>query len=233
MSSSVYRWASLGCGVLVALTTAYAAEPVFWRTTTQDDFLRGEVENIAISGNGEIQLSASPEIIYNTDTPFIWSLAVSDNAVWMGSGGVGAITRHQSADSVETLFTTDNLNVQSITLDGNGGVYAGLMPDGTVIALTSDGNSRTLFEPEESYIWALTTNEAQDLFVGTGNPGQCWARPLDSLAAVCLLQTAVLHLSGAGGAGDQVRHRRPGRRQHHLQHGLPAPAGGQGHEPHR
>ncbi len=174
MSSSVYRWASLGCGVLVALTTAYAAEPVFWRTTTQDDFLRGEGENIAISENGEIQLSASPEIIYNTDTPFIWSLAVSDNAVWMGSGGAGAITRHQSADSVETLFTTDNLNVQSITLDGNGGVYAGLMPDGTVIALTSDGNSRTLFEPEESYIWALTTNEAQDLFVGTGNPGRIY-----------------------------------------------------------
>ena len=162
------------CVIAVALTTVHAAEPVFWRTTTQNDFLRGDGENIAVSADGEILLSGSPEMVYNPDTPFIWSLAVSADAVWMGTGTAGAITRHGTDGNVETLFTTQNFNVQSLTPDGNGGVYAGLMPDGNVISIAPDGSNRTLFEPDERYIWALTTNETGDLFVGTGNPGRVY-----------------------------------------------------------
>ena len=92
MTNTLVRSCSLWL-IAVALTTVYAAEPVFWRTTTQNDFLRGDGENIAVSAGGDILLSASPETIYNSDTPFIWSLAVSADAVWIGTGSAGTITR--------------------------------------------------------------------------------------------------------------------------------------------
>ena len=176
MTNTLVRSCSL-CLIAVALTTVYAAEPVFWRTTTQNDFLRGDGENIAVSAGGDILLSASPETIYNSDTPFIWSLAVSADAVWIGTGSAGTITRHGTDGNVETLLATQNFNVQSLTPDGNGGIYAGLMPDGNVISIAPDGSSLTLFEPDEGYIWALTTNEMRDLFVGTGNPGRIYRIP--------------------------------------------------------
>ena len=71
----------------------HGASPIFWLVSTQDDFLRGETENISVDAAGQILLGPSIESIYDTSEPFICSLTTDIDAIWIGSGPNGAVTR--------------------------------------------------------------------------------------------------------------------------------------------
>ncbi len=152
----------------------HGASPIFWLVSTQDDFLRGETENISVDAAGQILLGPSIESIYDTSEPFIWSLTTDIDAIWIGSGPNGAVTRIARNNGEVDGFVLDTLSVYALASDGQGGVFAATGPDGEVFSIDSDGNVRTIFDPDEPYIWSLATDPSGSLYVGTGNPGRVY-----------------------------------------------------------
>ena len=124
----------------------HGASPVFWLVSTQDDFLRGEPQNISVDATGQILLGPSIESIYDTTEPFIWSLATDGDAVWIGSGPKGAVTRIARDDGEVTSFDLDTLSVYALAIDGQGGVFAATGPDGKVFGIDADRNVRVVFD---------------------------------------------------------------------------------------
>ena len=65
----------LGCAA-VALAVG-AASPSFWQTATEADFLRGEVENLAIDPFGRLTLGPTASPLYEASAPFLWTTATA------------------------------------------------------------------------------------------------------------------------------------------------------------
>ncbi len=179
---------------LIFLSAApQGTSPVFWLVSSQDDFLRGETHDISIDAAGKILLGPSTESIYDTTEPFIWSLASDVDAVWIGSGPNGAVTRIARTDGETNHYDLDTLSVYALAADGQGGIFAATGPGGDVYNIDSDGNVRVVFEPDESYIWSLATDPSGALYVGTGNPGRIY-RVSPGGGDELFYETAALHV---------------------------------------
>lgn len=171
----------------------HGASPVFWLVSTQDDFLRGETQNISVDATGQILLGPNIELIYDTTEPFIWSLATDGDAVWIGSGPKGAVTRIARDDDEVTSFELDTLSVYALATDGQGGVFAATGPDGKVFGIDTDRNVRVVFDPDEPYIWSLATDASGTLYVGTGNPGRVYGITPEGNAEL-FYETSAVHV---------------------------------------
>src|SRR5207247_6018033 len=68
--------ARLTAAAFIALMIApiYASSPKFFQASTEADFLKGELENLALDTGGELVLGPSTELIYETSAPFLWSM---------------------------------------------------------------------------------------------------------------------------------------------------------------
>ena len=171
----------------------HGASPVFWLVSTQDDFLRGETQNISVDATGQILLGPSIESIYDTTEPFIWSLATDGDAVWVGSGPKGAVTRIARDDGEVTSFDLDTLSVYALTTDRQGGIFAATGPDGKVFGIDRERNVRVVFDPDEPYIWSLATDASGTLYVGTGNPGRVYGVTPEGNAEL-FYETSAVHV---------------------------------------
>ena len=53
----------------------------------------------------------------------------------------------------------------------HGGLYVASSPDGKIYSVAADGSSKTLFDPEDKYIWALASDASGTLYAATGDKG--------------------------------------------------------------
>src|SRR5690349_3913152 len=80
----------LGCAMVAAAVNA--ASPGFWQTATEADFLRGEVENLAIDPFGRLTLGPTASPLYESSAPFLWATATTpDGTLYVGSGNEGQV----------------------------------------------------------------------------------------------------------------------------------------------
>ncbi len=206
----------------IAIVSVRAASPMFWRVSTQAEFLRGDAENVSVVADGRLLLGPNAETVHEIAAPFVWSLVVGPDAVWIGSGDDGVVSRITPDGDVAIEYDVDALNVYALAVNGTDGVFAGTAPDGTVVAIDSDGATRELFNPEEPYIWALATAADGTLYVGTGNPGRIYRIPRgpagpSGAEATLLYDTGATHvralvvdsdggvIAGTSGPGHVVR----------------------------
>src|ERR1700720_3783359 len=78
--------------VLFTLVLLQASSPRLFQTSTQADFLKGEVENLSIDSRGQLVLGPATELIYETSAPFLWSmLAAPDGTLFVGTGNEGKV----------------------------------------------------------------------------------------------------------------------------------------------
>jgi hypothetical protein len=149
-----------------------AAAPTFWTVGTQADFLKGDVENLSIDGDGRVLLGPSASLVAETAAPFLWTLhAGSDGTIWAGSGNEGKLLRVGKDGKLTTVFDAGELEVHAVAMAPNGGMYVGTSPDGRVYHVSADGSSRTFFDPEDKYIWSLAVDRAGNVFAATGDKG--------------------------------------------------------------
>src|SRR6185295_17874411 len=99
--------ARLMAAALIALMIApiHASSPKFFQVSTEADFLKGELENLAIDASGQLVLGPSTELIYETSAPFLWSmLAVSDGTLFVGTGNEGKVFRIDAQGNGSLFF---------------------------------------------------------------------------------------------------------------------------------
>ena len=186
-ASARFRWGLTALAVPLLVVLGQSASPVFWRVSTQADFLRGEVDDVSVDTIGRVLLGPEMETLYETTAPFLWSADAVNGRLWVGSGNDGKVFLIESDGSGREVFDANELNVHAISATVEG-AYVGTSPDGAVYRVTDDGSAQVVFDPDEQYIWALATGpsspDGQPLYVATGSPGRVYRIAPDGTATL-------------------------------------------------
>jgi len=162
--------------VLVAsgIAILYSASPVFWRVSTQTEFLEGEVNEISIDDQGQITLGPESELLYETTEPFVWSIDGSGDALWIGSGASGKVFRIETTTgTAEMVFQAQEQNIHAVAADGGRESLVGTSPNGAVYRV-GPNEAELLFDPDDRYIWAIEPYLDDSFLVATGNSGKIY-----------------------------------------------------------
>jgi hypothetical protein len=158
----------------VLLTTQYlfAVAPQFWRSTTAEDFLAGEIEGFAITSRGELRPAPAMRKVASFTDPFVLSQTSAPNGDrYFGTGNDGKVYRLRGVE-LKLLFTAPEPEVYAVTF-ANGGLFVGTSPNGKVYRVNPDSGQHTVFfDPEQAYIWSLLPLSGGDLAVATGVDGK-------------------------------------------------------------
>ena len=157
---------------LLITTSLFAVAPQYWRVTSAEDFLAGEVEGFAITTRGELRLAPAVRKVAAFTDPFVLSQTAAPNGDrFFGTGNDGKIYRLRGAD-LKLLVTAPEPEIYAIAFK-DGAVYAGSSPNGKVYRIDPESGAQTVFfDPKQAYIWALQPLRNGDLAVGTGVEGQ-------------------------------------------------------------
>ena len=204
---------------LVAL--GHAAAPMFWRVSTQEEFLRGEVDQVSVDADGQLVLGPSTELVYETTAPFLWSVTRVGQSLWIGSGSDGKVFRVAQDGTTTTVYDAAEQNIHAVAPSGADAAYIGTSPDGAVVRVTPDA-AETVFDPDEKYIWAIAVADDGTVFVATGDRGRIYQIPPDGESTL-FYDTEATHvlalafdsnghvLAGTGAPGQVFRITRDGR----------------------
>jgi len=156
----------------LALLPLHASTPKFFQAATQNDFLKGDVENLSIDSHGQLTLGPATELVYETSAPFLWSMvAAPDGTLFIGTGNEGKVFRVDPQGKGSLLFDSTELEAHALALAPGGGVYVGTSPDGRIYKVDRSGAATTLFDGDDKYIWALAVDGKGNVFAGTGDKG--------------------------------------------------------------
>jgi sugar lactone lactonase YvrE len=200
-----------------------AAAPAFWRVSTQQELLRGEVENLSIDADGRLLLGPATEVVYEATAPFLWALVEDVNgAVWAGSGNDGRLFRVDRDGTATEVFDAAELEIHALAVGPGNVLYGATSPDGRIYRVPSGGSASPFADPDEKYIWALAVDRDGTLYAGTGDRGRIYRIRGDGTAEL-FYETKATHvlalafdrdgrlLAGTGSPGQVFRIDREGR----------------------
>ena len=168
----------IGASAAVLLTASAllsASAPTFWTVATQTDFLKGEVENLSIDGDGRVFLGPATSQVAETSAPFLWTLlAGADGTLWAGTGNEGQVLKIGRDGRTSTFFDAQEMEVHAIAPAPGGGLYVATSPDGKIYRVAADGTAKTFFDPDDKYIWALAVAPDGAVFAATGEKGNIY-----------------------------------------------------------
>jgi hypothetical protein len=162
---------------LSALATGFAVETHFWQHGDRADFESGTLKNLSLRADGRIFLAPQFSEIFDSSTPYLWTLAIdSKGNLYTAGGGTGSGTAKifviDRAGKSRPFAELDGLEIHAIVLDGKDGVYAATDPDGKVYKIGSDGKPKLFYDPHQKYIWSMAFASNGDLFLATGDQGE-------------------------------------------------------------
>ena len=149
-----------------------ATRPARWTTSTQAQFLEGELKGVSVTSDGTLVLAPALKPVTDTGEAYIYA-AVTDGGgnLYLGSGNNGKIFRITPAGE-QTLWTTmEQPSVYALAVDSQNRVYAASGPDAKVYRLDSQGQPELFFDPHQKYVWSLSVDTTNNLLVGTGPKG--------------------------------------------------------------
>ncbi|HEV8347168.1 MAG TPA: hypothetical protein VGQ16_11365 [Vicinamibacterales bacterium] len=156
----------------LAVVSVHASSPKFFQAATQNDFLKGDVDNLSIDNNGQLTLGPATELVFETAAPFLWSMiAQPDGTLFIGTGNEGKVFRVDPQGNGSMFFDSTELEVHALAPAPNGGIYVGTSPDGKIYKVDRNGTSSTFFDSGDKYIWALAVDAKGNVFAGTGDKG--------------------------------------------------------------
>jgi sugar lactone lactonase YvrE len=156
----------------VSVLPLQASSPKFFQAATQNEFLKGDVENLSIDANGQLTLGPVTDVVYETSAPFLWSMiSAPDGTLFVGTGNEGKVFRIDPQGKGSVFFDSTELEAHALALAPNGGLYVGTSPDGRIYKVDRNGQSTPFFSGDDKYIWALASDATGNVFAGTGDKG--------------------------------------------------------------
>ena len=94
-----------------------ASSPKFFQAATQADFLKGEVEGLAIDNRGRLTLGPATDLVYETASPFLWTiLPAPDGSLFVGAGNDGRVFRVDAQGRGSLFFDAAELEAHALAL---------------------------------------------------------------------------------------------------------------------
>ena len=174
---------------LIACAACFAVDTHFWQQGDRADFERGTLTHLSLRGDGRIFLAPEVTEIFDSTTPYLWTLAVdSKGTLYTAGGGSGSGTARIFAiapnGKSRTFAELDGLEIHVLVLDGKQNLYAATDPDGKIYKIGPDGKPHLFYDPHQKYIWAMAFNSQGDLFVATGDQGEIYRVKPDGTGSV-------------------------------------------------
>src|SRR5262249_62429695 len=152
-----------------ALAPLHGSSPKFFQAATQNDFLKGDVENLSVDNHGQLRLGPATELVYETSAPFLWSMvAAPDGSLFVGTGNEGKVFRIDPQGKGSLFFDGTELEAHALALAPNGGLYVGTSPDGRIYKVDRNGEASPFFSGDEQYRWVLADDARGNVFAGAG-----------------------------------------------------------------
>ncbi len=182
--------------VLLCSTPIWAVTSRVHRQSGGADLLKGDVNDVIVSSRGTLRLARSTEVVLK-DLDKAWSInsiVSSGGVLYLGTSPNGGIYRYAYGQLTPLYPTKDNPSraydptgdytnehVFAMTVDVANRLLAGISgSECKLVRFSETGGMETLFEPEDaSYIFALETDEAGNIYVATGPEGRVYR--VDSL----------------------------------------------------
>jgi sugar lactone lactonase YvrE len=187
--------------IAVSLLTLFCALPAFaegtrtWQQSSFEDLAKGTTHGVAIRSQGGLELAPAYKALFTTPSAYIWSIASDQQGnLYAAAGAPARIYRITPDGKSTTIFEPQELQVQALVVDKKGVIYAATNPDGKVYKIErraggsaaelnksvdsksaspkSDWSSAVFFDPSTKYIWDLLLDDADNLFVATGDHGE-------------------------------------------------------------
>src|SRR5580704_1193468 len=158
--------------IALGVASMHASSSKFFQAATQQDFLKGDVENLSIDSQGTLMLGPAAELVYETSAPFLWSVSAgSDGSLFVGTGNEGKVFRIDQQGKGSIFFNAPELEVHALAPAPNGGLYVATSPDGRIYKVDRNGKDTVFFDPDDKYIWSLAVDSKGNVFAGTGEQG--------------------------------------------------------------
>ncbi|MBP7571207.1 MAG: SMP-30/gluconolactonase/LRE family protein [Acidobacteria bacterium] len=152
--------------------SASASTPIFWQVSTRAEFMKGEVENLAIDNDGRLSLGPASALVHDAASPFLWALvAAPDGSVYAGTGNDGKVFRVAPDGKASPLFDAPELEVHAVAPAKDGTLYAATSPDGRIYKVDGTGQATPFYDPEDKYIWSLAIGPDGYVYAATGERG--------------------------------------------------------------
>src|ERR1700761_4313574 len=83
--------ALIACAALTGCAICSAVETRFWQQTDRADFERGTLTHLSLRGDGRIFLAPELTEVFDSTTPYLWTLAAdSKGTIYTAGGGSGS-----------------------------------------------------------------------------------------------------------------------------------------------
>lgn len=172
MSVNRLQGALVALGFVAVCSTIGGATPGFWQAATQADFLKGDLEHLALDEHGRVTLGPELERIYDPGVPFIWTAVEGRNGdLFLGTGNDGRVFRVDRNGKGAVFFDSAELEVHALAPGPDGALFVGTSPDGRIYKVDSKGVATTFFDPDDKYIWSLAVDTDGVVYAGTGDQG--------------------------------------------------------------
>ncbi len=165
---------TLGLALALTLLGAFAvhATPGFWQAATQADFLRGDLEQLAIDEHGRLMLGPAVRRVHDAGVPFVWTMLPGpDGSLFLGTGNDGKVIRVDRNGQGRVFYDSGEMEVHALAAAPQDGLYVGTSPDGRIYKVNAAGEAVPFFDPEDKYIWALAVDAQGALYAATGDKG--------------------------------------------------------------
>lgn len=159
---------------MVACAAALSAgETRTWSQGAMADFQKGNIKNLSVRSDGLLTLAPRSRELFDTSSPFLWSLAQDSKGNLYAGGGASAKLYRIGADGKgKQVADFEGLQIQALAVDAKDRVYAAPSPDGKIYRIAGNGKPEVFYDPKAKYIWALAFDSKGDLFVATGDQGE-------------------------------------------------------------
>ncbi|MGH9354756.1 MAG: hypothetical protein ACRD10_01335, partial [Terriglobia bacterium] len=150
-----------------------ATQTAFWKTSSFQNFLKGNLQGVSVSMNGQLTLAPETRAVFNPDETVALSMAADHHGnIYVGTGHQGKVFELDNQMRGRLLFQAPEPEILALAVGPDGDLYVGSSPEGKIYRVAPDGKSSVFYDPKVRYIWALAFDAKGRLYAGTGNRGQ-------------------------------------------------------------
>jgi hypothetical protein len=161
-------------GGVLALTLLCTALPADAKTVQlrhdDEDFLRGELEGLAVDPAGQLVMAHVVGERWETEGLYVWCLAQDERGRLLAGTGDGGLVYRQDGDRLQVWARTSSLEILCLLPLGEE-TLAGSSPDGMVYRINQAGRAEVALELEEQSVWALALGSRRGSWLAGVGPG--------------------------------------------------------------
>ena len=160
--------------MLFPLST-FAVKTERWEINSAQDFLRGKLNRLTVSGEGELHVGYGNTKLGEFAKEVWCSTVARDGTIYFGTGSPADVYAVGKDGQAGKLFQTDSIAVTALAVDSRGNVYAATLAEGKIFRIPAGKKEGAEFcRLRAPYVWSLVFDKDDRLYAGTGPDGKIY-----------------------------------------------------------